>query len=159
LPQLLQRTHQAGETITVRVPFIAKRFGWQWRLEQPHLALRAANRTLQGDSLERYAGTPFLIFGDAATLGDIRQRTKLANNYVMAVAKAVQRQADVQAVVEPTEPPTVALADIVAQADDTRLADGPVNIEDRPAIDPNAPAIVLPEVGRAEYPPAQDSGQ
>jgi hypothetical protein len=132
LPLLLQRTHQAGETFTVRVPFMARRFGWHWRLEAPPLELRVANRVLEGDSLDHYAGTPNLIFGGPSTLPEVRQRIKEANAYLLAVAKAVQRRADVVAV-EP-EP-----ADKPAQPDDDTRS-----VADRPAlpveIDPNAPA-------------------
>lgn len=137
LPLLLQPTHQAGETIVVRVPFTARRFGWTWRLGTPSVALRNASRILDGDSIDRYAGTPFLIFGGPETLVEIRNRTKQANNYVVAVAKAVQRQAFVTAVVEkPVESPI--------QPDDATLP-----LEESPAgsegFDPNAPAIEDPK--------------
>jgi len=167
LPMLLQRSHQEGETVVVRVPFIARRFGWQWRLEEPQLGLRVANRVLEGDSLDRYGDAPYLIFGGPATLAEVRRRTKIANNYVLAVAKEVQRHADGEAIAEtaPAHPiadraATVALADLPAQPAgaeqvlDASLADQPAqpadtssadlaNVEARPAIDPNAPAVFL----------------
>jgi len=153
LPLLLQQSHRAGETIVVRVPFTARRFGWSWRIDAPQLALNLANRVLEGDSLERYAGLPHLIFGSPAALADVRQRVKLANNYLLAVAKTVQRQAEVVAVVD-TPAADLALADQPARAEMSetsallaaRLGFDP----DRPAFDPNAPAIVAgdaPKVG------------
>ena len=139
LPLLLQQSHRAGETIVVRVPFVARRFGWQWRLEAPQLALQNANRAFEGDSIERYAARPHLIFGAPDTLADIRQRVKLANNYVLAVAKEVQRHADVEAVAE-VAATDLSIADRPAQAAESS-ADALANIEARPAIDPDAPAV------------------
>jgi hypothetical protein len=137
LPLLLQRTHQPGETLVVRVPFTARRFGWSWRIERPPVELRVANRVLDGDSLSRYAGSPYLIFGDAATLGEVRERLKQAGNYVLAVSRAVQRQSHVVAVAEtPVDTPV--------QPDDATL---PPPQEVRAAVngvDPNAPAVEEP---------------
>jgi hypothetical protein len=157
LPLLLQRTHQAGETIVVRVPFTARRFGWQWRIDAAQLALGTPNHFFQGDTLERYAGTPHLIFGTPAALAEIRERTKLANNYVLAVAKAVQRHADVEAVavVTPTladRPAQPSLADLPAQPAVADQSANPATVElgvmahvaARPAVDPDAPAVFLP---------------
>ena len=145
LPLLLQQSHRAGETIVVRVPFTARRFGWSWRIDAAQLALNLANRALEGDSLERYAGMPHLIFGSPATLADVRQRVKLANNYLLAVAKTVQRQAEVVAVAE-TPDVGLALADQPARAElsatSALLASRPAFDPDAPAFDPNAPAIV-----------------
>jgi len=134
LPLLLQRVHQAGEAIVVRVPFTARRFGWNWRLTAPHLELRTANRILEGDSLERYAGSTVLIYGDSSTLADIRARVKKANEYVLAVAKAVQRQAYVVA---------VAAAPVVVpiQPDDATLPPAEDDAGTPAGFDPNAPAV------------------
>jgi hypothetical protein len=136
MPLLLQRTHQAGETIVVRVPFTARRFGWHWRLERPPVELRIASRMFDGDCLDRYAGSPYLIFGDAANLAGIRARVRQANTYVLAVARAVQRQAQVVAVAEtPVETP-VQPDDATLPADEgSAVADG---------VDPNAPAVEEP---------------
>lgn len=153
LPLLLQQSHRVGETIVVRVPFTARRFGWSWRIDAAQLALNLANRVLEGDSIERYDGLPHLIFGSPATLADIRQRVKLANNYLLAVAKTVQRQSEVVAV---TETPAVdsALADQPARAEMLEgyasLASRPAFDPDAPAFDPNAPAVVAedaPKIG------------
>ena len=135
LPLLIQMSHRAGEPLVVRVPFIARRFGWQWKLENPQFELRGASRTFVGDSLEFYAGTPHLIFGGARTLVEIRERTKAARDYVVTVAREVQRNADVQAVEEAI--PDVALAEAVAVPEASEIL---------PAIDPNAPAVELPPV-------------
>ena len=147
LPLLLQQSHRPGEAIVVRVPFTARRFGWQWRIEAPQLALMTANRTFDGDTLDRYAELPHLVFGSPATLADIRQRTKLANNYVIAVAKRVQRHADVEAVADVREPDP-SLADRPAQAAVVDLA-SLATLEARPAIDPDAPAVLMPEPATA----------
>ncbi len=144
LPLLLQRTHQAGETIIVRVPFTARRLGWHWRLENPPVELRLANRTIDGDSLDRYAQAPHLVYGEAATLADVRRRVKLANTYVIAVSKAVQRHADVVAGVEA---PVLASAPI--QPDDGTLpADEGSAVTG--GVDPDAPASELPSPRKVE---------
>ena len=147
LPLLLQRVHQAGETIVVRVPFTARRVGWQWRLDAPQLALRTATRGFDGDSLDHYAQTPHLIFGGPTTLADIRQRVKLAHDYVLAVAKEVQRHADVEAAAEPTEA-LPAIADQPALPADFDSATRVASIAERPAFDPDAPAIVLADASK-----------
>lgn len=162
LPLLLQRSHQAGEAIVVRVPIHARRFGWQWRIEEPAVALHTVNRTLEGDSLDRYAATPHLIFGGVGTLAEIRQRVKLANEYVLAVTREIQRYANVEAVAPDSAVPASAgpIQDRVADSPAVAgLADQPavaflpadrarpmVPVEERPAFDPNAPAVVLPEL-------------
>lgn len=143
MPLLLQRMHQAGETISIRVPFIARRFGWRWRLDAPQVALHTANRMLQGDSLDRYADTPYLIFGAPETLAEVRARIKQASKYVVEVAKAVQRHADVPAIQDPNALP--ALADAPALPAEATAVAAQANIESRPAVDPDAPAIVLPD--------------
>lgn len=160
LPLLLQRTHQAGEALVVRVPFIARRFGWTWRIEAPQLGLRMANRLLQGDSLERYADRPYLIFGVPATLAEIRRRTMLANDYVRAVAQEVQRHANVEAVADSSSPPPAlahlpaqpsladlpaheSLADVPAQPAPAALSSQIAHLPARPAIDPDAPAVLM----------------
>lgn len=145
LPLLLQQSHRAGEAIVVRVPFTARRFGWSWRIDAAQLALHVANRVLEGDSLERYAGLPHLIFGSPATLADVRQRVKLGNNYLVAVARTVQRQAGAVAVAE-TPAVDLALANQPARAEMSEatvlLAARPAFDPDAPAFDPNAPAII-----------------
>lgn len=145
LPLLLQQSHQAGEPIVVRVPFTARRFGWQWRLDPVQMGLRSVNRTLEGDSLDRYDDIPYLVYGVPSTLADIRQRTRQANQYVVEVTKAIQRRSNVQAVADvAASKPAVAES---AEADDDANADeneeAPAEAR-RPAFDPNAPAIVAP---------------
>ncbi len=141
LPLLLQQSHRVGEAIVVRVPFTARRFGWQWRIDAPQIALAIANRTFDGDSIERYAGLPHLIYGSPASLADIRRRVKAANNYVQSVAKTVQGQANVEAVA-------------VTPVADSSLADQPAlpaaiaalaDVEALPAFDPHAPAVEVEE--------------
>jgi hypothetical protein len=136
MPLLLQRMHQAGETVVVRVPFTARRFGWNWRLEAPPLSLRVPSRVLEGDCLDHYASAPHLIFGEAKTFAEVRRRVKLGNDYLVAVAKAVQRQADavaVSVVERPAEPPV--------QAEDATLPadEGPALLT---GVDPNRPATL-----------------
>lgn len=153
LPLLVQVSHRVGETLIVRVPFQAKRFTWPWRMEPPVLGLRSVSRTLTGDSLERYAESPYLIFGAPGTAAEIRRRMKQARDYIMAVAKEVQQQADVEAVAEvpAPDPAMAAPADGAEPTDRAAAPDGagpaePALPEDAapPVIDPDAPAIRLP---------------
>lgn len=146
LPLLLQQSHQAGETIVVRVPFTARRFGWHWRLDPVQIGLRSVNRTLEGDSLDRYDDIPYLIYGVPSTLADIRQRTRQANQYVVEVTKAIQRRANVQAVAMVTAKPAVTESDEAsgdAKADEDEDEDASA-VAKRPAADQNAPAMVPP---------------
>lgn len=158
LPLLLQQVHQAGETVIVRVPFTARRFGWRWRIDQPQLGLRIANRVLQGSSLDRYEAAPYLIFGGPATLTEIRQRSQGARDYVVAVAKEVQRRSAAVAVAParpsmadaPAQlaladrPAQQSLADLPAQSVDLEGANKVAQAASRPAIDPDAPAVSFP---------------
>ena len=166
LPILIQRTHQAGEMIVVRVPFTARRFGWQWKLAAPQVALGTPNRLLQGDSLERYANAPYLIFGTTSTLAEIRQRMKAASTYVLAIAKEVQRHSNGEAIADTAAslgdlPAQLSLADLPAAPSVADLPAQPaaddaskVAVAARPAIDPDAPAIfVTPPVKFFAAPP------
>lgn len=143
LPLLLQRTHRAGDSIVVKVPFTARRFGWIWKFDEPEVLLRLADRAFEGDSIEFYAGMPHLIFGAPDTLAEVRERTKAARDYVVAVAKQVQRRTGGRALDESL--PAVAAAEAVA---------GDPTIENRPAIDPDAPAIELPSLATTPAQPA-----
>lgn len=145
LPLLLQRIHRAGESMTVRVPFIARRYGWVWKFDEPQVALRLASRTFEGDSIDYFAGSEFLIFGAPDTLAEIRERTKAARDYVVAVAKLVQRHSGGRAVEEPL--PAVAAAEAVAEEG---------TVEDRPAFDPDAPAVELPTLATTPAQPAKN---
>jgi hypothetical protein len=40
LPLLLQMSHRAGDSIVVRMPFEARRYGWKWRLLPAQIPLR-----------------------------------------------------------------------------------------------------------------------
>ncbi|MSU48180.1 MAG: hypothetical protein EXS37_03665 [Opitutus sp.] len=149
LPLLLQRTHQADEPIVIRVPFIARRYGWRWRLAPPLLALNLPDRKLEGDCLDRYEDVPYLIYGIPATLADIRQRTKLANEYVAEVTKAVLRRSNVEAVAE-TPVAKSDPTDLAQQSDDADTDENNAAAAVPPAFDPNAPAIVLPKSTKAK---------
>jgi len=138
LPQLLQLTHQAGEAVVVRVPFDADRFGWTWRIKPPQLENRTANRTLTGSSLDRYENTPYLIFGPQ-TMADIRARIKAARDYVIAVNRKAQRQADGVAVPEaPSVDPNALAQPMPAPVNPDAVA---LPDPDKPAVDPDAPAV------------------
>lgn len=175
LPLLLQVSHRAGESITVRVPFEARRYGWGWRLLPAQIPLRSVNRTFTGDSIDYYADTPYLIFGQSGSMAEVRLLMRQARAYIIAVAQEVQRHADVEAVVEtpppaPTPSPDAPAADPAAEAANkpalsleelTRLIDpnapavvvppgspGASPDPSAPAIDPNAPAVVVPPARR-----------
>lgn len=161
LPLLIQLSHRAGESLVVRVPFEARRIGWVWRLGPPVLINRSVNRSIEGDALMRYAGSPYLVYEDAGTLAEIRRRMRLARIYIIAVAKEVQKRSNVEAVadvaIEPG-PRVASLADTVAVAAGEPLPSaGPPAVRDFPAgpagFDPNAPAIVVPGLTRAEFDP------
>lgn len=147
LPLLLQMSHRAGEAFVVRVPFEAKRAGWRWRIEPPLLALRSVATPFNGAALVRYAGSPYLIFGTSETRAEIRQRERLARDYIIAVTKQVQKRADFEAVVE--TPPASSALEMLSIADEPPAAVAPEEVAlpataHQPAIDPDAPAIELP---------------
>ena len=104
LPRLLQVMHRAGEPMVVRVPFNATRFGWRWRISPAQLSDRTVDRQFSGALIERFADAPNLIFGSPATMAEVRVLTKQAQEFVTAVAREVQRRAEVQAVAEPPKP-------------------------------------------------------
>jgi hypothetical protein len=131
LPMLLQTSHRAGDAIVVKVPFEARRFGWRWKLEAAQTGRRVANRGFDGNALEFFGDAQYLIYSPQS-LGEVRQRTKAAREYVTAVTKEVQRQAGGRAVAEAI--PDIALAEATS---DTA-------VEHAPAINPDAPAIELP---------------
>lgn len=144
MPLLLQMSHRAGDVVQVRVGLEAKRFGWQWRFQPVDFERRVASRTLEGSIRARFAGTPHLVFGAPGVLAETRRLTQQARGYILAVAKAVQAQAEAQAVGEPlsvVDPQAAAvdLANAVAIAEE--IADRPALPEDAAGIDPNAPAV------------------
>ncbi len=146
LPQLLQLTHRAGESLVVRVPFEATRFGWSWRLRPAQLANRSVERTLTGMSLDRYEGTPHLIFGPDGAMADIRARMKAARTYIVAVAKEVQKHGNVQAVAEASAPATTPAT--IPQSLMTFDPDAAAVPETKlPAVNPDALAIPAPATG------------
>lgn len=155
MPLLIQVAHRAGESVTVRVPFEARRFGWHWRLEPAQLALRTVNRSFDGTTIERYAHVPHLIFGAPGTLADMRLRTQLARAYILAVANQIQRRADHEAIDAFVVDPAIAdlpAADAGGPATQQPAGGGPKPIDpdtpafdpDASAVDPNAPAVQLP---------------
>lgn len=146
LPQLLQLTHRAGEPLIVRVPFEATRFGWSWRLRPAQLANRSVERTLTGMSLDRYEGTPHLIFGPDGAMADIRARMKAARTYIIAVAKEVQKHANVQAVAEASAPATTpaTIPQSLLTFDPDAAAVPEIKL---PAVNPDARAIPAPATG------------
>lgn len=150
MPLLIQVVHRAGDRVTVRVPFEAKRFGWHWRIQPAQLALRTADRSFDGSAIERYARAPHLVFGAPGTLADMRRRTQLARAYILAVTKEIQKRADVEAA--PLDPAIAFLpaADPDAPAMDPDAPAVKLDVDaaaidpDAPAVDPNAPAVSLP---------------
>jgi hypothetical protein len=145
LPLLLQLSHRAGEAFVVRVPFDATRTGWTWRIDPPQLGLRSIDTPFTGYALARYGGSPYLVFGTSESRTDIRQREKLARDYIVAVAKEVQKHANVEAVADAApEAPAVELPQI-AEAPAIELDSALPAAATQAAIDPDAPAIRLPE--------------
>ena len=140
LPLLIQIYHRAGESLVVRVPFEARRFGWQWRLQPPQLERRAASRTFEGSTLARYANTPYLIFGAASSRAEMRQRMTGARDYIIAVLKEVRKHADSEAV---SDAAAEALANRPA-ADATTGAG--LSLANLAAFDPDAVAVELAPV-------------
>lgn len=123
----------------VRLPFEARRYGWQWRLQPPLLALRTANRSFAGDSIDYYAGSPYLIFGGstmAAVRGLMRE----------AVAHEIQKRSNGEAVVD--APP---VADNPAAPDAPAAPKPPLTLEELTRLfDPNAPAVEVPAAPAAD---------
>lgn len=140
LPVLLQSSHRAGETVIVKVPFIARRFGWSWKLEAPQTALRQASRSFDGDSIEFYSSAAYLIYSPQ-TLADVRAKVRAAHAYVSAVTNEVHRRSGGRAIEEPV--PSVA-TEVARES----------GVQDRPAIDPDAPATVDPDAPAVELPAA-----
>ena len=138
LPQLIQVVHRAGATMVVRVPFEAERFGWRWRIAPAQLANRTVDRRFEGAKLDRYADTPYLIFGLPETMPDIRGRMKAARTFVTAIAAEVQRHANVEAVVEtPIGEPAPATTTNALPTDGSRLQFDP----NKPAVEPDGPRL------------------
>ena len=122
MPTLLRLVHRGGEPVVVTVPFAARRFGWRWRLQPAELGARTVSRALDGLPLESFANRPTLIFGSPESLADVRQRVRLARDYVTAVNKEARDRS---------------VADAPAQESTRREAPGPGPTG---VPDPNAPA-------------------
>ncbi|HUR58258.1 MAG TPA: hypothetical protein VM029_11150 [Opitutaceae bacterium] len=163
LPLLIQVSHRAGDTLVVRVPFEARRFGWAWRLGAPLLASRSTNRRIEGDALQRFASSPYLVYESSGTLSEIRRRSALARNYIIAVTKEVQKRSNVQAVADgpilaaqsapiarPPILPSVA-GEVALPAAATQAAIDPN--ASLAGFDPDAPAIVVPGLTPKEFDP------
>ena len=161
LPLLIQVSHRGGDAIVVRLPFEARRYGWQWRLLPPQLALRTANRSFAGDSIDYYAGSPYLIFG-GSTMAGVRGLMREARTYIVAVAHEIQKRSNGEAVVDapsvadnPAAPdapaaskPRLTLEELTRlfypNAPAVELPAAPAVDPNRPALDPNAPAVQFP---------------
>lgn len=166
MPLLLQVSHRAGEALTIRVPFQARRFGWTWRIEPAVLALRTTSGAFEGMILNHFAGTPHLVFGTPNAVAEMRSRIQLARSYVLAVNRAAQARAEAaarqaplgnaiadQAAITPAEgagsllnraggpdPAIDSLPAAARNAPAIPLAADP----NAPAVDPNAPAAPAP---------------
>lgn len=145
LPLLLQVSHRVGEAIVVRLPFEARRYGWQWRLLPAQIPLRSVSGSFIGDSIEYYAETPYLIYGQSGTLAEVRLLLRQARAYIVAVAQEVQKHADVEAVPD-TPAPTPAVVPDAPAVDPANKP--PLTLEELTRlIDPNAPAVPPPRDG------------
>ena len=136
LPRLIQLVHRVGERMVVRVPIETERFGWRWRLKPGSLANRAVNRTFSGEILDAFDDVPYLIFGLPSTMPDIRARTKAAQEFITAVAREIQKHADVEAVAAPDEAAVPALVTGAESATVNGLPFDP----DKPAVLPGTSA-------------------
>jgi hypothetical protein len=138
--------------VTVRVPFDARRFGWRWRLDPPEYGVRGANRTFTGLPLDRYAGTPTLIFGSPDSLTEVRDKMRLARNYITEVGKAMHYHdiAEAPALGAGADTAATAAPDAAAVADPNAPARVDPNAAAQPdpnaaaLPDPNAPAVSVP---------------
>ncbi len=146
LPLLLQMSHRFGESIVVRVPFEARRYGWGWRLMPAQIPLRSVNRSFTGDAIEYFGDAPYLIFGQSGSMAEVRLLIRQARVYIIAVAQEVQRHADVEAVAETPTPSPAPSPDAPAADPASELAEKPaLTLEELTRlIDPNAPAVVAP---------------
>lgn len=144
MPRLIQVLHRGGEAMVVRVPFEAKKFGWKWRIEAPQLGRREGERELDGVPLSHFESAPYLIFGLPNTMETIRARTTAARDYLVAVAKASQRQAAGQSPrPEPFDPdrPAVQPAPVLFPAGSLPFDPNQPAVEpdpNQPAVEPNA---------------------
>lgn len=137
LPGLLQLAHRAGDRMVVRVPFEAAKFGWQWRIAPAQLAHRTVDRRFEGLPLARLNAGPYLIFGLPETMADIRARMAAAREYLLAVAREVQRRdaASSPAMRPPIDPDKLA----VEPEASAPLGTWPPFDPDKPAVAPANP--------------------
>jgi len=142
LPRLIQLVHRVGEPMVVRVPIETERFGWRWRLKPGSLANRTANRTFEGEIIDAFDDVPYLVFGLPSTMPDIRARTKAAQEFITAVAREIQKHADVEAVAPPPEP--VVPVPVIGSE--------PVPANGLP-FDPNKPAVLPGTSPKPDLPP------
>ncbi len=148
MPPLLQLVHRAGEPVVVTVPLDAERFGWSWRFRPVRWENRRGELAFTGSSRDRFAASPHLIFNAPGVPALVREKTKAARNYIIAVMQAVRKIAEVEAAVEPTVATALVNPDAIALpafADPDAPA-VPVTVDpDAPAlpapVDPDAPAI------------------
>jgi hypothetical protein len=146
LPLLLQMSHRAGDSIVVRVPFEARRFGWKWRLQPAQIPLRTVNRAFSGDAIEYYRETPYLIYGAPGSMAEVRLLMRQARAYIIAVTQEIQRHADVEAVSEKPAPTATPDTPTPEPAPESAASKPLLSLEELTRlIDPNAPAVVVPD--------------
>lgn len=90
LPRVLRTAHRAGETLVVRVPLAAHRFGWSWSFSAPELERRRASRTLAGAVLARQGGGPILLLDSPDALAELRALTRQAKEYLEHVGRDLE---------------------------------------------------------------------
>lgn len=141
LPRLIQVVHLAGEPLLVRVPFIARKFIWKWRLEPPQIAKRSANRHFEGLPRDHFNDEPSIVFGIPETMQDIRTRTNAAREYVIAIGKEIQRRS------------AGGSANDALAAEPAGSAAGLAAPESSPVIDPDKPAVTPEQPAKPRKPP------
>jgi hypothetical protein len=90
LPKVLRTAHRAGETLTVKIPFHARRFGWTWTCQPPELDHRTTSRTLTGAVLAQQGNGPVLLLDSPQAQAGIRDLTRAAKDYLEQINRDLE---------------------------------------------------------------------
>ena len=90
LPKVLRTAHRTGETLTVKIPFRALRFGWTWTCQPPELEHRRASRTLSGAVLAQQGSGPMLLLDSPQAQAGIRDLTRAAKDYLEKINRDLE---------------------------------------------------------------------
>lgn len=92
LPKVLRTAHRAGETLTVKIPFRAQRFGWSWSCQPPDLDRQTLARTLIGSTLAQQGSGPVLLLDSPNAQAGIRELTRAAKDYLEQINRDLAAQ-------------------------------------------------------------------